>query len=58
MSSVDATAEQSNARLDHDQTLVVDNAVSLTLGSDSLLVVGKSPLTFVGWLFVADARKR
>lgn len=36
-----ACAEQSGARfLEHDSTLVVDDDVSLTLGSDSLIIVG------------------
>jgi hypothetical protein len=33
--------EQSESRfLEHDSTLVVDDHVSLTLGSDSLVIVG------------------
>lgn len=39
MTSLDPPAEQSEARLQHDQTMIVDNAVSLTLSSDSLLIV-------------------
>ena len=40
MSSLDAAADQPDA---HDQTLTVDNAVSLTLSTDSLQVVGQLP---------------
>ncbi|CAI7660339.1 unnamed protein product [Penicillium manginii] len=36
MSSLDAAADQPGA---HDQTLIVDNAVTLTLSTDSLMVV-------------------
>lgn len=41
MSSLDAAIPQPDARPEPDQTLIVDNAVSLTLGSDSLSIVGK-----------------
>lgn len=36
-----SNAEHSDSRyLEHDATLVVDDEVSLTLGSDSLVIVG------------------
>lgn len=41
MSSTDASTEQPEAQLQHDSTLIVDKSVSLTLSSDSLLIVGK-----------------
>jgi hypothetical protein len=41
MSSSDLATEHPEAQLQHDSTLVVDKAVSLTLSSDSLLIVGK-----------------
>ena len=44
MPTSDPAAEQPDA---HDQTLIVDNAVSLTLSSDSLSVVGKLPAWFI-----------
>lgn len=40
MSSTDAFADQPEAQLQHDSTLFVDKSVSLSLGSDSLLIVG------------------
>jgi hypothetical protein len=40
MPSLDAAADQPGA---HDQTLIVDNAVSLTLSTDSLQVIGQLP---------------
>jgi len=43
MPASESAAPQPDA---HDQTLIVDNAVSLTLGSDSLSVVGKLPVLF------------
>ncbi|GLI73870.1 sphinganine kinase lcb4 [Penicillium ochrochloron] len=39
MSSSDLATEHPEAQLQHDSTLVVDKAVSLTLSSDSLLIV-------------------
>lgn len=41
MSSCDLAREHPEAQLEHDSTLVLDKAVSLTLSSDSLLIVGK-----------------
>lgn len=41
MSSSDLATELPEAQLQHDSTIVVDKAVSLTLSSDSLLIVGK-----------------
>ncbi|KAJ5166842.1 uncharacterized protein N7482_005623 [Penicillium canariense] len=43
MSSSASAAEQQEARLRHDATLVIDKAVSLTLGGDSLLIVDDRP---------------
>lgn len=49
--------------LEHDSTLIVGKSVSLTLGSDSLAIVGMSSLCFIGFFFfllsysrVADER--
>ncbi|KAJ5578071.1 uncharacterized protein N7459_007035 [Penicillium hispanicum] len=39
MSDLDASSEQREAPLQHDSTLLIDKSVSLTLGSDSLLIV-------------------
>ncbi len=41
MSSSKLATDQPGTQLHHDSTLVLDNAVSLTLSSDSLLVVGR-----------------
>lgn len=43
MSSSDLATEGPEAQLQQDSTLVLDKAVSLTLSSDSLLIVGKMP---------------
>lgn len=40
MSSTDTSADQPETQLQHDSTLLVDKSVSLSLGSDSLLIVG------------------
>lgn len=41
MSDLDASSEQPEATLLHDSTLLVDQSVTLRLGSESLLIVGK-----------------
>ena len=46
MSTMDSSTEQSDAPLQHDSSLTVDKQVSLTLGSDSLLIVGKTSCSF------------
>lgn len=40
--SSDSSPEQ--PQLENDSTLRVDKSVSLTIGSDSLLIVGESPV--------------
>ena len=39
------TEQQESRYLQHDATLIVDEHVSLTLGSDSLVIVGTSTLS-------------
>lgn len=43
--------------LEHDSTLIVGRSVSLTLGSDSLAIVGMSSLCFYPFLAFSDIHK-
>lgn len=57
----EAPESQSSRLLEHDSTLTAGQSVSLTLGSDSLVVVGMVPLPLsfslclVFWMPVIDA---
>lgn len=58
MSSTVASTEQPEGQLQHDSTLFLDKSVSLSLGSDSLLIVGKGSPGFMEELVFVNLRCR